>query len=55
MPNSIIKNSLIIGGLTFLGYMIGGKLGSAFGNFLFLPNSLKMFKNKWYKRNIEGI
>ncbi|XP_025201604.1 mitochondrial ubiquitin ligase activator of NFKB 1-like [Melanaphis sacchari] len=30
-PNSIAKTSLIVGGLTFLGFMAGGRLGSMFG------------------------
>lgn len=30
-PNSVVRNSMIVGGLTFLGYMAGGKLGSMFG------------------------
>ncbi|XP_026805822.1 mitochondrial ubiquitin ligase activator of NFKB 1 [Rhopalosiphum maidis] len=30
-PNSIVKTSLIVGGLTFLGFMAGGRLGSMFG------------------------
>lgn len=35
MPsNSIVKDSIVVGGLTLLGYMAGGKLGSMFGNFL---------------------
>jgi len=33
-PNSVIKTSFIVGGLTFLGYMAGGKLGSMFGKFI---------------------
>jgi len=27
-----MKNSIVIGGLTLLGYVAGGKLGSMFGN-----------------------
>lgn len=30
-PNSIAKTSLIVGGLTFLGFLAGGRLGSMFG------------------------
>ncbi|KAL4098826.1 hypothetical protein QTP88_023351 [Uroleucon formosanum] len=30
-PNSVVKTSLIVGGLTFLGFMAGGRLGSMFG------------------------
>ncbi|XP_050546602.1 uncharacterized protein LOC126908507 isoform X2 [Daktulosphaira vitifoliae] len=29
--NSLVKNSVLIGGLTFLGYLAGGKLGSMLG------------------------
>lgn len=32
-PNSIVKDSIVVGGLTLLGYMAGGKLGSMFGDF----------------------
>jgi len=33
-PNSVVKTSLIVGGLTFLGFMAGGRLGSMFGKML---------------------
>lgn len=34
MPsNSIVKDSFVIGGLTILGYLAGGKLGSMMGKF----------------------
>lgn len=46
--NSVVKKSIVIGGLTFLGYVTGGKLGSMLGNLpLFHFFCLKMFKNKF--------
>lgn len=30
-PNTIVKDSIVIGGLSFLGYIAGGKLGSMLG------------------------
>jgi hypothetical protein len=32
--NSSIKDTIVIGGLSILGFMAGGKLGSMFGKFL---------------------
>lgn len=43
-PNSIVKDSLVVGGLTLLGYMAGGKLGSMFGKSQFL-HFLCSYKN----------
>lgn len=43
-PNSIVKDSLVVGGLTLLGFMAGGKLGSMFGKSQFL-HFLCSYKN----------
>lgn len=35
MPsNSVVKDTLVVGGLSLLGFLAGGKLGSMFGNVL---------------------
>lgn len=34
MPN--LKEYIVVGGLTALGYLTGGKLGSMFGKFLWI-------------------
>jgi len=41
-PNSVVKTSLIVGGLTFLGFIAGGRLGSMFGKILQF-NTIKLF------------
>lgn len=33
-PNPIVQNSILVGGLTLIGYMTGGKLGSMLGKFI---------------------
>lgn len=47
-PNSVVKNSILVGGLTVLGYVAGGKLGSMLGKLIynFIPVHLI---STWYK------